>query len=86
MNVPGGVDCLLARKGTPTPSRSHNPALEPTFDDPREGDAEHTHADSSKPNALLGDEPTTNSREGAATCIDWYRATQAWYDPLVRKS
>jgi nucleoside-diphosphate-sugar epimerase len=51
-----------------------------------EGDANHTHANISNTNELLGDEPTTDSREGVAQFIDWYRANQEWYDPLVRQS
>jgi UDP-glucose 4-epimerase len=34
------------------------PELTLEFTNPREADAEHTHADSSKANELLGDEPT----------------------------
>ena len=52
----------------------------------REGDAEHTHADISKANELLGYEPTVDIREGARTFIAWYRENQDWYDPLVRGS
>ena len=55
-------------------------------DDPREGDAEHTHADVSKATDLLGYEPTVDIREGVRTFIDWYRANEEWYDPLVRQS
>ena len=62
------------------------PSLELEFDDPREGDGDHTHADSSNTNELLGYEPTTDSREGDAQCSDWDRANQAWDDPLVRQS
>ncbi len=60
--------------------------LEITYDDPREGDAEHTHADVSKASDLLGYEPTADIRTGVSDFIDWYRANQGWYDPLVRKS
>ncbi|TYL37222.1 UDP-glucose 4-epimerase [Natronococcus pandeyae] len=63
-----------------------DPSLELEYGDPREGDAEHTHADISKANELLGYEPTTDIREGVAKFIDWYRANQEWYDPLVRNS
>jgi UDP-glucose 4-epimerase len=63
-----------------------DPALDLEYADPREGDAEHTHADIPKANDLLGDEPTTDIREGVAKFIDWYRANQEWYDPLVRNS
>ena len=63
-----------------------DPSLELEYDDPREGDAEHTHADITKANDLLGYEPTTDIREGVARFIDWYRDNRDWYDPLVRQS
>ncbi len=63
-----------------------NPNLEITYDDARKGDAEHTHADVSKANDLLGYEPTVDIREGAQKFIKWYRDNQDWYDPLVRNS
>ncbi|QLD88788.1 SDR family NAD(P)-dependent oxidoreductase [Natronomonas salina] len=61
-------------------------SLEIEFDEARTGDAEHTHADISKANELLGYEPTIDIREGTRTFIDWYRDNEAWYDPLVRNS
>ncbi len=63
-----------------------DPDLDIVSDDPREGDAEHTHADVSKAGELLGYEPTVNIREGARQFIDWYEANAEWYDPLVRNS
>lgn len=63
-----------------------DPTLEIVYDDPREGDAEHTHADVSKVNELLGYEPTVDIREGVQKFIEWYRKNEAWYDPLVRNS
>ncbi|SFC75380.1 UDP-glucose 4-epimerase [Halobiforma haloterrestris] len=63
-----------------------DPSLEFEYTDPREGDAEHTHADISKANELLGYEPAVDIRQGVSTFIDWYRANQEWYDPLVRNS
>ncbi|APW98895.1 UDP-glucose 4-epimerase [Halobiforma lacisalsi AJ5] len=63
-----------------------DPSLELEYTDPREGDAEHTHADISKANELLGYEPAVDIRQGVSTFIDWYRANQEWYDPLVRNS
>ncbi|MFC7114617.1 GDP-mannose 4,6-dehydratase [Natronoarchaeum sp. GCM10025703] len=63
-----------------------DPSLEIEFTDARKGDAEHTHADIAKANDLLGYEPTVDIREGAQQFIDWYRANEAWYDPLVRNS
>ena len=61
-------------------------SLDIVYDDPREGDAEHTHADVSKANELLGYEPTVDIREGVRQFIEWYRANEGWYDPLVRQS
>ena len=63
-----------------------DPSLDIRYDDPREGDAEHTHADVSKAGELLGYEPTVSIREGAQQFIDWYEANAEWYDPLVRHS
>ncbi|SDJ69953.1 UDP-glucose 4-epimerase [Halovenus aranensis] len=63
-----------------------DPSLEIVYDDPREGDAEHTHADVSKAAALLGYEPTFDIREGVEQFIEWYRANEDWYDSLVRRS
>ena len=63
-----------------------DPSLEVNFTDARKGDAEHTHADISKANDLLGYEPTVDIREGAQKFIKWYRENEEWYDPLVRRS
>ncbi|MDR5674269.1 Nucleoside-diphosphate-sugar epimerase [Halalkaliarchaeum sp. AArc-CO] len=63
-----------------------DPELEIVYDDPREGDAEHTHADVSKATELLEYEPTVDIREGVRQFIDWYRRNEDWYDPLVRNS
>ena len=63
-----------------------DPSLEIEFTDARKGDAEHTHADISKANELLGYEPTVDIREGAQQFIDWYRANEEWYEPLVLNS
>ena len=63
-----------------------DPSLDIVYDDPREGDAEHTNANVSKANDLLGYEPTVDIREGVRKFIDWYRANRDWYDPLVRQS
>ncbi|SEV81781.1 GDP-mannose 4,6-dehydratase [Natrinema salifodinae] len=63
-----------------------DPSLEIEYGDPREGDAEHTHADISKANDVLGYEPTVDIREGVSKFIAWYRDNREWYDPLVRSS
>ncbi|WP_336362042.1 GDP-mannose 4,6-dehydratase [Halalkalicoccus salilacus] len=62
------------------------PDLELEYGERNDADAEHTHADISKANELLGYEPTTTIREGVSEFIDWYRANEEWYDPLVRDS
>ena len=63
-----------------------DPSLGIVYDDPREGDAEHTHADVSKAADLLGYQPTVDIREGVRAFIEWYRENREWYDPLVRDS
>ena len=63
-----------------------DPDLEIVDDDPRKGDAEHTHADVSKAAELLGYEPTVDIRTGVEEFIDWYHDNREWYDPLVRQS
>ncbi|GAA0668830.1 SDR family oxidoreductase [Natronoarchaeum mannanilyticum] len=62
------------------------PELELEYDEARTGDAEHTHADVSKANELLGYEPTVDIREGVAQFIDWYQDNREWYEPLVLNS
>ncbi len=63
-----------------------DPVLELEFDDPRAGDAQHTHADVSKATELLGYEPVVGIRAGVDRFIAWYRENRDWYDPLVRAS
>ncbi len=63
-----------------------DPDLDIVFDDAREGDAEHTHADVTKARELLGYQPTYDIREGVRAFIAWYRENEGWYDPLVRAS
>jgi len=62
------------------------PSLELVYDDPREGDAEHTHADVSKAADLLDYEPSVSIENGAKKFVEWYRQNQEWYDSLVRRS
>ncbi|RQG93041.1 NAD-dependent epimerase/dehydratase family protein [Natrarchaeobius halalkaliphilus] len=63
-----------------------DPSLEIEYDDPREGDAKHTHSDVSKARELIGYEPSVSIEEGAKRFVDWYRENEDWYDPLVRRS
>jgi len=60
-----------------------DPTVAIEFTDPRDGDAEHTHADVSKANDLIGYEPTRDIREGIREFINWYERNRDWYDPLV---
>ena len=62
------------------------PDLELEFGERNDADAEHTHADISKANDLLGYEPTTTIREGVEKFTEWYRENREWYEPLVRNS
>ena len=48
-------------------------------------DAEHTHADTTRVQELLGYEPSHTIREGVGKFIEWYRANRDWYEPLVRE-
>ena len=63
-----------------------DPELNIEYDDPREGDAKHTHSDVSKANELLGYDPSVSIKEGAKRFVEWYQENKAWYDPLVRRS
>ncbi|MDL0138935.1 SDR family oxidoreductase [Halobacterium salinarum] len=60
-----------------------DPSLDIEYTEAREGDAEHTHADISKANELIGYEPTRDIREGVRDFIDWYEANRDWYEALV---
>ena len=60
--------------------------VEPVYDEAREADARHTHADVSKARELIGYEPETSIREGVSRFVDWYRENRKWYEPLVRAS
>lgn len=62
------------------------PQLELEYDERHDADAEHTHADISKANDLIGYEPTTTIREGVEQFTAWYRENRDWYEPLVRNS
>jgi len=60
--------------------------LEIEFADRHESDAEHTHADISKANELIGYEPSRDIREGVKEFIKWYKKNRDWYEPLVLNS
>ncbi|WP_435063659.1 GDP-mannose 4,6-dehydratase [Halobaculum sp. EA56] len=62
------------------------PELELVYEEAREADAKHTHADVSKARELIGYEPTYDIREGVGAFIEWYEENREWYEPLVRSS
>ena len=63
-----------------------DPTLDIRYTEARQGDAEHTHADISKANKLIGYEPSRDIREGVAEFITWYERNRDWYEPLIRNS
>lgn len=62
------------------------PDLELAFAERYDADADHTHADSTKAQELLGYEPEHTIRDGVRKFIEWYRDNRDWYEPLVRAS
>ena len=63
-----------------------DPTLDIEYTEARDGDAEHTHADISKANELIGYEPSRDIREGVSEFIEWYDQNHEWYEPLVVNS
>jgi UDP-glucose 4-epimerase len=63
-----------------------DPSLDIEHTTAREGDAEHTHANISKANSLIGYEPSRDIREGVREFIEWYEDNRGWYEPLVVNS
>ncbi len=63
-----------------------DPGLDITYTEPREGDAEHTHADISKATELIGYEPSRDISDGVSDFISWYNQNREWYEPLVINS
>jgi UDP-glucose 4-epimerase len=61
------------------------PDLELVYEERHDADAEHTHADTTRAQELLGYEPTHTIREGVGQFIEWYRDNREWYEPLVRE-
>jgi len=61
-----------------------SPELELVYEERHDADAEHTHADTTRAQELLGYEPSHTIREGVAKFIEWYRDNRNWYEPLVR--
>lgn len=62
------------------------PDLELEYAERYDADADHTHADTSKAENLLGYDPDHSVREGVAKFIEWYRENREWYEPLVSAS
>lgn len=62
------------------------PELPLEFAERYDADADHTHADTSKAQALLSYNPTHSIRDGVAKFIEWYRQNREWYEPLVLAS
>jgi UDP-glucose 4-epimerase len=62
------------------------PDLDLEYAERYDADAEHTHADTAKAEALLDYAPEHTIREGVAKFIEWYRANREWYEPLVLSS
>jgi UDP-glucose 4-epimerase len=60
--------------------------LDIEYDEAREGDAEHTHADVTKTRKFLDYEPSVSITDGARRFVEWYQKNREWYDPLVRRS
>ncbi|WP_299235627.1 GDP-mannose 4,6-dehydratase [Natronomonas sp.] len=51
-----------------------------------DADADHTHADTTKAEELLGYDPEYTIREGVSAFVAWYRQNREWYEPLVLAS
>jgi len=62
------------------------PNLEIKYAERYDADADHTHADTSKAQELLGYGPDHTIRDGVAKFVEWYDENREWYEPLVLKS
>lgn len=60
------------------------PDLDLVYENRHEADVEHTHADTSRAQELIGYQPIHDIRDGVGKFIDWYRENRGWYEPLVR--
>ncbi|MFB6299919.1 MAG: SDR family oxidoreductase [Halobacteriales archaeon] len=63
-----------------------NTDVEPVYEDPKEADARHTHADVSKAMELIDYEPSVDIHTGVSRFVAWYRENRDWYEPLVLNS
>ncbi|ELY45704.1 NAD-dependent epimerase/dehydratase family protein, partial [Natronorubrum sulfidifaciens] len=62
------------------------PDLEIEYAERYDADADHTHAETTKAQELLGYAPDHTIREGVAKFVEWYEQNREWYEPLVRQS
>ena len=62
------------------------PDLEIEYAERYDADADHTHADTTKAEELLGYDPDHTIREGVEAFVAWYRENREWYEPLVLAS
>jgi UDP-glucose 4-epimerase len=62
------------------------PGRELVYAERYDADAEHTHADTTKAEELLGYDPEYTIREGVSAFVAWYRENREWYEPLVLAS
>ena len=85
MNV-GSTDTIDIRTLAEVIRDQLAPNQEIVYEDAREADAAHTHADVSRARELIGYEPTTGIREGVGEFVAWYRENREWYEPLVLSS
>ena len=62
------------------------PERELAYAERYDADAEHTHADTTKAEELLGYDPEYTIREGVSAFVAWYEKNREWYEPLVLAS
>jgi len=67
---------VLLRDGL-VDTQPHVAAIEPTYEDVRPGDIQHSLADTSRARDQLGYEPSHTVGEGLAEALDWYAANLA---------
>jgi UDP-glucose 4-epimerase len=82
MNI-GSTDTISIEALAETVRDEITPDLELVYSEGYDIDAEHTHADISKANDLIGYEPSRTIEAGVREFIAWYRDNREWYEPLV---
>jgi len=80
----GSTDTISIEQLAETVRDEVAPDLDIVYTEGYDIDAEHTQADISKANDLIGYEPSRTIEEGVREFIAWYRDNRAWYEPLVR--